>query len=157
MVGKGIAQLDFPVSLWANVFEAIIAAIYFDQGVRKVRSFLKKRLYPYIDNVIQEKRGQNFKSMLQHYAQKSMAATPLYTTLRQEGPDHMKSFEVQVVINGRRYQSGWGKKQEGSRAACGGRNAERNSGIQKFRNSEIGLKQKISQELRWLAVSVQYF
>ena len=66
-----------------------------------------------------ERRYRNYKSILQHYAQREMQVTPTYRVAREEGPDHVKFFEVVAVIGDKEYKAGWGrsKKEAEQRAA----------------------------------------
>jgi len=120
-VGKGMA--DSPAlsgSLAAGLLEALLAGIYLDGGYEAVQSFVLKAFAPVIDKAVSEEVQDNFKSLLQQYAQQKFNATPLYKLLDEKGPDHNKCFESQVVIAHRHFPSAWGtnKKQAEQRAAC---------------------------------------
>src|SRR5205814_973481 len=96
-----------PPSITAAVLEAIIAAMYLDGGVEPVRGFILKHMVPHIDEAARSAHQQNFKSVLQHFAQKHMPSHPAYVMLDEKGPDHSKCFEVCVEIDGRRFSSTW--------------------------------------------------
>ncbi|MBI2192194.1 MAG: ribonuclease III [Planctomycetes bacterium] len=118
-VGRGLGQRKLPRSVLANVFEAVIAAIYEDQGLDAARTFILNNLREQIQTVVQDEHEKNYKSLLQQYAQRELAATPTYRVISQKGPDHSKEFEVVVVINDLEYVTGWGrsKKEAEQRAA----------------------------------------
>jgi ribonuclease III len=107
MTGRaGVAQK--PSSLAAGVLEAIIAAIYLDSGLEAARVFIVRHMEQYIHSFAATTHQQNYKSLLQQYAQKTLSATPIYELLDEKGPDHSKCFEVRVVIGTRAYGSAWG-------------------------------------------------
>ncbi len=119
-VGKGmIAGKALVGSLSAGLLEALIAAIYFDGGFEKAAAFILKHFGPMIEKIKSEQNPDNFKSMLQQYAQRKFNVTPIYELLDEQGPDHNKCFEVQAVIAGQRYKSAWGssKKEAEQKAA----------------------------------------
>lgn len=112
-VGRGLNDLNlFPKSLLANVFEAIIGAIYLDGGLDAAYNFTIKYLKKEIDIVCNNQHEKNYKSILQQYSQKEFGVTPGYHVLQQIGPDHGKSFEVIVLIKGNEYGKGWGKSKK---------------------------------------------
>lgn len=119
-VGRGIAARGgLPPSLLANVFEAIVAAIYLDGGMEAARPFILRFMVPEVDTVVENGHRQNFKSLLQQYVQREMHATPVYRVLQERGPEHGKQFCVAVVIRGQRYPAAWGasKKDAEQKAA----------------------------------------
>lgn len=119
-VGRGLNDRDFlPKSLLANVFEAVLAAIYLDGGLEEAYKFTIKYLKKEIDIVCKNQHEKNYKSILQHFSQKESGVTPSYRVLQQIGPDHGKSFEVIVLIKGNEYGRGWGKsKKEAEQSAA---------------------------------------
>ena len=119
-VGRGLHDRDYlPKSLLANVFEAVIAAIYLDGGLEAAYNFTLKYLKKEIDIVCKNQHEKNYKSLLQQYSQKEYGVTPNYRVLQQIGPDHGKSFEVVVLIQGNEYCRGWGKsKKEAEQSAA---------------------------------------
>ena len=83
----------------ANTFEALVGAIYLDQGYQAVFSFLKKSVFPKIKEVIEKKLWIDAKSLFQEKAQELMGVTPTYRILSESGPDHAKRFVVGVYLN----------------------------------------------------------
>lgn len=109
LVGKGMTgRSDRPSSLAAGALESVIAAIYLDGGFVAAEEFVLRMMNPYIDQFAATTHQQNFKSLLQQYAQKTLNASPMYELLDEKGPDHSKCFEVRVVIMGRAFGSAWG-------------------------------------------------
>ncbi len=91
-VGKGMtARNERPSSLAAGAYESIIAAIYLDGGYDAARRFILSHMDDWIDQFAATTHQQNFKSLLQQYAQKNLDGTPIYELLDEKGPDH---FEV---------------------------------------------------------------
>lgn len=119
-VGKGMTTLDkLPVSLLANVFESVTGAIYLDGGLQEARRFVLGSLLDQIEHVEKDRHRKNYKSMLQEFSQREFGALPSYKVLEEEGPDHMKSFLVVAVINGKEYGTSWGhSKKEAERNAA---------------------------------------
>ncbi|QQE11901.1 ribonuclease III [Planctomycetota bacterium] len=119
-LGKGmIGRPSLPSSVAAAVYEAVIAAIYLDGGIEPTREYILKYMIPIIEEAEASSHQENFKSVLQQYAQKHMPVNPSYVLLDEKGPDHAKCFEVTVEIDGRQFKSSWAnsKKEAEQRAA----------------------------------------
>jgi len=119
-VGKGVTKrTSLPVSLQANVFEAVVAAIYKDGGLEEARRFILRNLFHHVLAVAQDEYQRNYKSLLQQWAQKELNLTPHYRVISEKGPDHLKYFEVAAVIGKKVYKSGSGKsKKEAEQVAA---------------------------------------
>lgn len=103
----------------ANAFEAILGAVYLDQGYEAAEAFLKKHLFPRIDEVIETRAYQDAKSRFQEIAQEKKSITPSYRTLAEEGPDHDRLFTAAVYVGEREIATGTGKsKQEAEQSAA---------------------------------------
>ena len=85
-------------SILANCFEAVIGAIYLDQGFRAAQSFLKKIFNKEIPNIFEKELYLDPKSRFQEISQEKFGITPHYRVLKDEGPDHNKIFTVGVYI-----------------------------------------------------------
>jgi ribonuclease III len=108
-IGKGISSREaLPSSLAAAVYESIVAALYLDGGFEVVKQYILRTMGPKIEILAADAHQQNFKAVLQQYAQKMLNATPTYELLDEKGPDHSKCFEVCVSVDGRRFTSAWG-------------------------------------------------
>ncbi|MFZ1075334.1 MAG: ribonuclease III [Minisyncoccia bacterium] len=103
----------------ADVFEAIIGAIYLDQGFKAAEAFIAENLYGKIDDVIAKRSYQDAKSRFQERAQEKRGKTPAYETLSEEGPDHAKLFTVGVFVGTEEIARGEGQsKQEAEQSAA---------------------------------------
>ncbi len=119
-IGKGMtSSRALSGSLAAALLEAIIAAIYIDGGFDAASSFILRHFGPFIDQANVEQMQDNFKSLLQQYAQQQFNVTPIYKLLDEKGPDHYKCFETGAVIAERHFPSAWGtnKKEAEQKAA----------------------------------------
>lgn len=121
IVGKGVsANGETPPSLMADAFESIVAAIYLDGGLQPVRDFLGPLIQEQIDRLSKRNSENNFKSMLQQFAQREAGHAPLYLVVDEIGPDHDKSFSVAVQLGAQKFPAAWGKnKKEAEQRAAG--------------------------------------
>ncbi|MDB5225778.1 MAG: Ribonuclease 3 [Candidatus Adlerbacteria bacterium] len=105
--------------LLANAFEALVGALYLDQGYDAAREFINTHLFPKIDQIIEKKLWLDAKSSLQEKSQEFEGITPNYAVLREWGPDHDKHFVVGVHIKDKLIAEGEGKsKQDAEQAAA---------------------------------------
>jgi ribonuclease-3 len=120
VLGKGMTTSpNVPQSLLADVFESLVAAIYLDGGFDAAARFIETHMGPEIELSADGEHGANFKSLLQHLAQRQYSQTPTYQLLDEKGPDHSKCFKVAAQIGRNRFQPAWGrnKKEAEQRAA----------------------------------------
>src|SRR5581483_11497196 len=82
--------------LLANAFEALVGAIYLDQGYDAAKQFISERLFPKLEDIVSKRLWQDPKSTLQEKAQEMTGATPSYKVLSESGPDHAREFTVGV-------------------------------------------------------------
>lgn len=82
----------------ANALEAIIGAIYLDQGYETAKDFIEKNFTPLIGKIMAEGLHIDAKSLFQEKAQEFDSFTPLYKTVKETGPDHDKKFTVAVFV-----------------------------------------------------------
>ncbi|PKN05922.1 MAG: ribonuclease III [Deltaproteobacteria bacterium HGW-Deltaproteobacteria-7] len=99
-------------SLLANALEAVIAAIYLDSGFSKTKTFLKQLMKPLLNDETLNLQCFDYKTALQELCQRKYKSAPLYTVLDSSGPDHDKTFEVEVVAGGDIRQIGRGKNKK---------------------------------------------
>jgi ribonuclease-3 len=85
-------------SLLCNAFEALVGALYLDQGLEAVQVFLYKLLPDEVERIMAEERDRDAKSILQEWSQARHGFTPRYRTVHAEGPDHARQFTVEVHI-----------------------------------------------------------
>lgn len=102
----------------ANAFEALVGAIYLDQGYQKAFEFIKKYLIKHLDKIISRKLYLDPKSHLQELAQEQMSVTPSYRVISEHGPDHAKSFTVGCFLDGNLIGEGSGSSKQAAESAA---------------------------------------
>jgi ribonuclease-3 len=103
----------------ANTFEAVLGAIYLDQGYDRATLFLKDNIFPLANEVVEKRLWQDAKSRFQEEAQERVSVTPSYAILREDGPDHSKQFTVGAYIKDELVARGEGNsKQEAEQNAA---------------------------------------
>ena len=107
-------------SIMADAFEALIGAIYLDQGMESARAFIDRTMLEPLDLEALMQREDNPKSVLLEYAQARGWEQPTYEVLEATGPSHLRHFTVQVVVQGEPHGRGeaGSKKQAEQRAAA---------------------------------------
>lgn len=106
-------------SLLADTMEAVIGALYLDQGFTAVKTFLEETLFPKFASIQSQHLYKDAKSSLQEYLQAQGKEAPIYTVLSEVGPDHDKEFKVEVAAQGKTLGEGNGKsKQQAQQAAA---------------------------------------
>lgn len=106
-------------SIIADCFEAVIGAIYVDQGYDAARDFILKHILSKAEEIIEDGSWHDPKSYLQEYTQKYNCTMPVYRTLTETGPDHRKQFTVAVFIDNERraVATGYSKQEAQTKAA----------------------------------------
>jgi ribonuclease III len=103
----------------ANTFEALIGAIYLDQGYKTCQDFIKKYLIVKLPEIIEKGLFKDSKSRFQEEAQERVGITPSYKVLEEWGPDHAKHFIVGVFLGQELVAKGEGSsKQEAEEEAA---------------------------------------
>jgi ribonuclease-3 len=111
----------------ANTLEAIIGAIYIDQGFEVAENFILNHITPLIENIIEKGTWIDAKSLFQEKAQEHESTTPSYKTIHESGPDHDKKFTIGVYVGKDLVGEGSGQsKQDAEQDAA--RNALKNKG-----------------------------
>lgn len=82
----------------ANTFEAIVGALYLDQGYDAAEAFVKRVILSHMNTVLEQKLYRDAKSYFQEKAQEIASVTPTYQVHKESGPDHAKNFVVGVYI-----------------------------------------------------------
>lgn len=85
-------------SLLADLTEAVIGAMYIDQGFPAVQEFLATHLFPKFNDILQNKSYKDQKSLLQEEVQARSLSTPVYRVIKAVGPDHNKEFTIEVLV-----------------------------------------------------------
>jgi ribonuclease-3 len=83
----------------ANSFEAVIGALYLDQGYEVAKVFITEAIISTFEQILSSGSWMDPKSHLQELAQSQDSATPVYRVMSEEGPDHDKVFTVGVYVN----------------------------------------------------------
>lgn len=105
-------------SILADLFEAVIGAIYLDGGLEAASGFLFKNFSKSIESILKTPI-RNWKALLQDYAQKKYQMPPYYKVLSEMGPDHSKMFRISVLINDQEMGYGEGpSKKEAQQSAA---------------------------------------
>ncbi len=99
-------------NLLGSTFEAVVGALYLDQGVGAVEKFMEPLLDSVKERVIERSEIYDPKSRLQEWAQAEKLGTPQYITISSSGPDHAKVFEIEVRVKGAAYGRGNGPSKQ---------------------------------------------
>jgi ribonuclease III len=98
--------------LLANALEALIGAIYLDQGYEAAEGFIGAHVLPKIDDIVAGRLWVDAKSAFQERAQEFEGATPTYAVVRETGPDHDKHFVVGVYVKNMMVAQGEGRSKQ---------------------------------------------
>ncbi|MFA6106229.1 MAG: ribonuclease III [Patescibacteria group bacterium] len=82
----------------ANAIEALIGALYIDQGTPAAEKFINKRIYVKLEHILKNQLYLDPKSRFQEKAQELQGITPHYKVLGETGPDHAKIFEIGLYL-----------------------------------------------------------
>lgn len=106
-------------ALLCDTFEALIGALYLDGGIPAVNDFLEDLLISASEDILENNKNEDPKSLFQEWAQSQGYSAPLYVTKNSFGPDHSKIFEVEVLLSGKPFGIGQGhSKQQAAKAAA---------------------------------------
>jgi len=96
----------------ANAMEALIGALYLEQGLARARRFIFRQLKPRLDKIKAGKRTPNYKALVQELVQGQKRPTPVYRLVETAGPDHSKQFTVEILVEGEVVGNGTGKSKK---------------------------------------------
>lgn len=99
-------------ALLGSAFEALVGALFLDQGIIVVNDFIEPFLEDAVSRILAARNDQDPKSRLQEWSQSQGYGTPIYRTISALGPDHEKIFEVEVSINDHIYGKGSGSSKQ---------------------------------------------
>ncbi len=110
-------------SILANTMEAVLAAVYLDGGLDAARSFTLRAFAQELGEAASHDAGGllsgDSKTQLQEWCQQRHDCVPQYVTEKESGPDHQKTFDVQVLVRGKALGRGTGRsKKEAEQAAA---------------------------------------
>ena len=112
-LGKGMdGYTEIPSNILADVFEALVAAIFLDGGWDAAKVFVLQFVDPEVERVAGEAVGANAKSLLQQVCQREYGETPRYLILDEQGPDHNKCFKVAAGVRDHAFPPAWGKNKK---------------------------------------------
>ena len=103
----------------ANAIEALIGAIYLDQGYEPSKKFINRFVLKELSTIIEKRLYRDPKSLFQEYAQEHVGITPTYEVLEEWGPDHARNFKIGVFLEKDMIGTGQGpSKQEAQQSAA---------------------------------------
>ncbi len=111
-MGKGEQHSGGGQRVLASAFEAILGAIYLDQGLSATQQFLIPRLEPIAHNIVSKRLFKDNKSLFQEQAQAHEGITPSYRIASQEGPSHNREFTVEVLLGDKVVGQGHGRNKQ---------------------------------------------
>ncbi|MFQ6101571.1 MAG: ribonuclease III [Anaerolineae bacterium] len=102
-----------------DAFEAVVGALYLDGGLAAVQAFIEPLIGPVAEATLAADADLDAKSRLQEWSQAELGITPRYRTIAEKGPDHAKTFEVEVLLGKKAAGRGTGhSKQVAEQAAA---------------------------------------
>lgn len=96
-------------SILANTLEAVIGAVYIDGGFEEAKKFILKMVFPDMIEILQDEECKNYKGELIEYFQKKYKETPDFKLIEEMGPDHDRTYIVEVYFKGETLGTGKGK------------------------------------------------
>jgi len=100
------------IGLLANTVEAVIGALYLDQGFDAAYNFIESVVFPRLDEIKEKKLYKDAKSQLQELVQAKGFNAPEYIVIEESGPDHDRQFTIKVLIDGLESGRGKGKSKQ---------------------------------------------
>ena len=102
----------------ANAFEAIIGAIYLDQGWEAAKEFIERTVLVHLKTILEKRLYIDPKSRFQEMAQEKFGITPVYKVLEESGPDHAKLFIIGVHLGKEMIATGEGTSKHEAQVAA---------------------------------------
>jgi ribonuclease-3 len=96
----------------ANAMEALIGALYLDQGLAKARRFVLRQLKPELEKIKGGRMIPNYKALVQELIQGQKRPTPVYRLVEATGPDHSKQFTAEILVEGESLGRGTGRSKK---------------------------------------------
>jgi len=107
--GGGLKNRALPASVLANLYEAVVGAVYLDAGYPAARAFALATMAAPLARARAGTTARNPKQALQELSQARWGEPPRYELLRERGSDHARAFQMSAVIADRRFPSAWGR------------------------------------------------
>ena len=98
LMGKGEKSSGASQRVLASAYEAVVGAIYLDQGIKAVQQLLMPGLEPLAQDIVSKRLFKDQKSLFQEQAQAHVGITPTYRLVSHEGPSHNRAFTVEVLL-----------------------------------------------------------
>jgi ribonuclease-3 len=95
-----------------NAMEALVGALYLDQGLAKARKFILRQLKPELEKIKEGKTTPNYKSLVQELVQGQKRPTPVYRLVEAIGPNHSKQFTAEIIVEGEALGRGTGRSKK---------------------------------------------
>ena len=114
LLGKGEKKskgAENPAIL-SDTFEALIAAVYLDNGFRAAEALVKELFLPLLKDAVQGEKYFDYKPKLQELTQRCFKAAPVYRLVSEEGPSHKRKFSVEAIVNGEVMGKGSGARKK---------------------------------------------
>jgi ribonuclease-3 len=113
-LGKGELQAGgkTKTALLCNAFEAVIGALYLDQGIDAVQNFILPFISNALEDIVSNHKGDDPKSRLQEIVQAQELPIPHYVVVKEIGPDHSKIYEIEVVVGDKTLGKGRGTSKQ---------------------------------------------
>jgi ribonuclease-3 len=108
-IGPGLATRALPRSVLANLYEAVLGAVYLDAGLEAARAFVRTTLGETLSEVEARREASNPKQTLQQLSQKRWGSVPEYVVLESRGEAHARAFLVAAVVDRRPHPGAWGR------------------------------------------------
>ena len=108
-VGGGLQRRALSRSVLANLYEAVLGAVYLDAGLDAAREFALTTLDEYLQAVQSKEHAPSPKQELQEFCQGQWSCLPEYVELQARGPSHARAFLVHVQAAGESFPSAWGR------------------------------------------------
>lgn len=99
-------------AILADCVEAVIGAYFLDSGFKASQKFILNYLIPEINKVLENRHKKDYKTLLQEYVQKQFKNYPKYSVKKKVGPDHDRTFWIEVKVNDEVYGPGIGKNKK---------------------------------------------
>jgi len=99
-------------AILADCMEAVIGAYFLDSGFKSSQVFVLKYLIPEITKVLENRHKKDYKTLLQEYVQKKYKNYPKYSIIKKAGPDHDRTFWIEVKVDNTIYGPGIGKNKK---------------------------------------------
>lgn len=114
LIGKGeeLSGGRNKKTILSDTYESFLGAYYLDSNLTKVKKFILKYFVKEIELVISGKHEKDYKTLLQEFCQKKYKICPSYKMLKEEGPEHDKTFFVNVSLNEKIIGKGIGKSKK---------------------------------------------